>query len=50
MSNNQTPQHGSPGTELEAIEQDMAEVEKLETPNKSDEPVESIIENASFEQ
>ncbi|NQZ06359.1 MAG: uroporphyrinogen-III C-methyltransferase [Algicola sp.] len=50
MSNNQTPQHGSPGTELEAIEQDMAEVEKLETPNKSDEPVEKTIEDVAFEQ
>ncbi|MCJ8272701.1 MAG: uroporphyrinogen-III C-methyltransferase, partial [Psychrosphaera sp.] len=50
MSNNQTPQHGSPGTELEAIEQDMAEVEKLKTPNKSDEPVDNIIENAALEQ
>jgi uncharacterized protein HemX len=53
MSNNKAPQHGSPGTELETkpqlAEQDMTEVEKLETSDKTDEPVDNVIENATFE-
>ncbi len=54
MSNNQTPKHGASGTELETkpelAEQDMTKVEKLETSGKTDESVDNITENATFEQ